>query len=58
MSKLIKLGSRGQAVAQLQRLLIDKGHLNPPDDGAFGPGTHRALVAFQTKAGLLRRRSR
>lgn len=53
MSTLVKLGSRGKTVAKLQRLLIDKDYLNPPDDGIFGKGTHTALVRFQRSEGLL-----
>lgn len=50
---LLKRGSRGKTVAELQRLLIDKGYLNPPDDGIFGGGTHSALVRFQKANNLL-----
>lgn len=53
MTIVVKLGSRGKTVAELQRLLIDKGFLNPPDDGIFGPGTHKALSRFQTTNNLL-----
>lgn len=53
MSALVKLGSRGKAVKELQGLLIDKGYLNPPDDGIFGKGTHMGLVQFQKAEGLL-----
>lgn len=44
---LVKLGSRGKTVVKLQQLLIDKGYLNPPADGIFGQGTHRALTRFE-----------
>lgn len=50
---LVKLGSRGKTVVKLQQLLIDKGYLNPPADGIFGQGTHRALTRFQAANKLL-----
>lgn len=53
MSTLVKLGSRGKTVAELQRLLIEKGFLGPPDDGIFGRGTQSALKRFQASNKLL-----
>lgn len=52
MSTLVKLGSRGKVVEQLQHLLKQKGYLKWAD-GDFGPVTHAALVAFQKANNLL-----
>ena len=43
---VIKVGSKGDGVKSLQRLLGIK------DDGIFGPQTKNALIAFQKKNGL------
>lgn len=43
---VLRLGSRGAAVARLQRAL------GVPDDGAFGQVTDRAVRAFQMASGL------
>lgn len=53
MSRMIKIGSSGKDVMELQRLLRDKGLLTGRVDGAFGPGTHKALVSFQQSNRLL-----
>ena len=45
-SPTLRLGCRGPAVATLQRLLRITA------DGTFGPGTKRAVVAFQRSSGL------
>lgn len=43
---VLRVGTRGEAVTMLQQLLgVDV-------DGAFGPATHAAVIAFQKKAGL------
>lgn len=47
----LRRGSRGSAVAALQRALNRLGH-DMAVDGAFGPSTERAVQAFQGKAGL------
>jgi peptidoglycan hydrolase-like protein with peptidoglycan-binding domain len=56
---LLTLGARGEEVAELQRLLADRGY--PPDnslrgdgswDGVFGDGTEAAVAALQHDAGL------
>ncbi|MGC4121458.1 MAG: peptidoglycan-binding protein [Myxococcales bacterium] len=47
----LRLGSQGQSVAELQRLLMARGHaLNP--DGKFGPRTQQAVADFQRANGL------
>ena len=49
---LLKKGSRGSAVTQLQQLLKDKGYLKGPVDGIFGNQTYNAVRSFQKDAGL------
>ena len=48
---LLKVGSRGAAVEHLQELLAAQG-VQISVDGDFGPGTKRALMAYQRSAGL------
>jgi len=50
-SASLRLGDRGEAVRELQRLLIQAGYaLNA--DGVFGKATQDALLSFQKKRGL------
>lgn len=49
---VLRPGSRGRAVAVLQRALARLGHDPGPDDSRFGPATAAALRAFQRLAGL------
>lgn len=49
---MLKSGSRGEEVANLQRLLKLKGFDPGEVDGAFGPKTLGALEAFQEAAAL------
>jgi len=51
-STLLKNGSHGQEVINLQRALIKKGY-NLLDDGDFGNNTEKAVKDFQRKVGLL-----
>lgn len=44
----LRLGSKGPAVLRLQGLLHDRGYLKAKPDGAFGPITEQAVIAFQT----------
>lgn len=46
------IGHTGGRVRQLQEALIDGGFLTGAADGEFGPGTERAVVAFQQQVGL------
>lgn len=46
------LGSKGLAVAQLQKDLTDLGFYSRSIDGAFGPKTHEAVISFQKSMGL------
>jgi len=49
---MLKTGSRGEDVANLQRLLKLKGFDTGEVDGAFGPITRAALESLQAAAGL------
>lgn len=50
---LLKVGSRGQAVVEWQRLLIGASLLpTGADDGVFGPNTDAATRAFQRALGV------
>ena len=51
-NKILKLGSKGQDVLDIQRALIKKGY-NLVDDGDFGENTENAVKDFQRKVGLL-----
>ncbi|WP_181009794.1 peptidoglycan-binding domain-containing protein [Ornithinimicrobium sufpigmenti] len=44
-------GAKGEDVTALQVLLIDQGHLDGEADGEFGPGTLRAVRAWQKAEG-------
>ena len=48
---VLKMGDRGEAVAYLQTKLVEAGADIEPD-GAFGPATRAAVVAYQRAAGL------
>ena len=50
---LLKKGSRGIQVAELQKLLNEKGFDAGIADGVFGRGTESAVKAFQASAGLV-----
>ncbi|WWU66686.1 peptidoglycan-binding protein (plasmid) [Clostridium baratii] len=52
--ELIKMGSRGPQVAEIQRLLIKAGYSVGPAgaDGIFGEGTYNAVIKFQKAKGL------
>ena len=49
---LLKRGSRGQAVKDVQSLLNDKGFGQIGVDGIFGAGTEKAVKRFQKASGL------
>lgn len=51
---VLKSGSRGEGVKDLQRALVELGHLprNSGVDGIFGRGTANAVAAFQRSKGL------
>lgn len=48
----LSFGSRGQAVTDLQNLLISKGFLNAQASGGFYSLTRQAVVAYQASLGL------
>ena len=49
---ILRQGSSGFAVAQIQRFLMGEGFSAGRDDGAFGPRTLAAVVAYQRTRGL------
>lgn len=49
---LLRRGSRGSEVRDLQSDLMALGFLGGPADGIFGAGTERAVRDFQSSAGL------
>ena len=53
-SPLLREGSRGGAVVQLQSQLAGLRYDVGPVDGIFGPRTKRAVISFQGDAGLVR----
>lgn len=52
MFRTLALGARGDDVRQLQVFLDAQGHLHSNVDGHFGPGTKRAVQAWQRAAGM------
>ncbi|MBF2065882.1 MAG: peptidoglycan-binding protein [Calothrix sp. C42_A2020_038] len=46
-SGVLRLGSRGQAVSNLQTNLSRLGYYNGPITGTFGPQTQQAVIRFQ-----------
>lgn len=52
MNPLLRQGSKGDAVTELQRLLQGQGFYNGKLDGDFGAGTANAVINFQKAHGL------
>jgi peptidoglycan hydrolase-like protein with peptidoglycan-binding domain len=50
--RTLRRGDRGEDVKVLQQQLLDLGFDPNGVDGKFGPGTERALRAFQKRAGI------
>jgi len=50
--RILKLGSRGNDVRQVQELLRDLGYYTARIDGYFGPITRRAVIRFKRNQGL------
>ena len=49
----LRRSDRGDAVREMQQLLVDQGYLNAGGaDGMFGGGTEKALIRFQQDQGL------
>lgn len=51
---MLRRGSRGPAVRELQRKLLDGGYKHSGVDGIFGPSTRGAVVALQRDHRLVR----
>ena len=51
-TRLLKLGSRGEDVRQLQKRLNELGFSCGAADGIFGNATRAAVIAFQRANGL------
>lgn len=49
---VLRNGSRGEQVMQLQQRLIDLGYLTGTADGQFGPATEAAVIWFQQQHAL------
>ena len=49
---VLRQGSRGEQVRQIQTRLKNWGYYKGTVDGVFGPQTYRAVVEFQRKNGL------
>ncbi|MDX1690205.1 MAG: peptidoglycan-binding domain-containing protein [Acidimicrobiia bacterium] len=49
---MLRNGSRGDEVTELQEALAEAGHDPGPVDGVFGPKTEAAVRAFQEAKGL------
>ncbi|PZO36458.1 MAG: hypothetical protein DCF19_21345 [Pseudanabaena frigida] len=52
MDSILRQGSKGNAVAELQQLLLSKGFYSGKVDGDFGAGTTNAVLKFQKENGL------
>ncbi len=52
MAAVLKQGSKGGEVKEVQRRLKQWGYYSGEADGIFGAGTKRAVIAFQKKNGL------
>ncbi|MEA5486516.1 MULTISPECIES: peptidoglycan-binding domain-containing protein [Pseudanabaena] len=53
MDSILRQGSKGSAVAELQQLLQSKGFYTGKIDGDFGAGTTNAVLKFQKANGLV-----
>lgn len=47
-----QIATRQETLTKFQQQLSDLGFYNSSIDGLYGPGTRRALIAFQEQAGL------
>ena len=50
---ILRQGSKGDEVKQMQRRLKQWGYYNGSIDGVFGAGTKKAVIAFQKKNGIV-----
>jgi peptidoglycan hydrolase-like protein with peptidoglycan-binding domain len=53
MDSILRQGSKGSAVAELQQLLQSQGFYSGKIDGDFGAGTTNAVLKFQKENGLV-----
>ncbi|TYQ26807.1 peptidoglycan-binding protein [Pseudanabaena sp. UWO311] len=53
MDSILRQGSKGSAVSELQQLLQSKGFYSGKIDGDFGAGTTNAVLKFQKENGLV-----
>ena len=53
MDSILRQGSKGSAVSDLQQLLQSKGFYTGKIDGDFGAGTTNAVLKFQKANGLV-----
>ncbi len=51
--RILRQGSRGDDVRQLQQLLLQRGYNPRGVDGSFGMGTYGAVVQYQVAQGLV-----
>jgi len=51
--RVLRLGSSGQDVAFVQRVLAGAGYNVGPIDGVYGPRTMQAVMQFQADNGLV-----
>lgn len=51
-AQVLRQGSTGQPVVEVQNLLIVRGYLYQQSDGVYGQGTAQAVRRFQTEYGL------
>ncbi len=51
-TRLLKQGTRGDDIKQIQTYLTSKGYILGLPDGIFGPKTKQAVIAFQKANGL------
>lgn len=52
LTRILRLGTKGDDVKALQKVLNALGFNAGDEDGDFGPDTRNAVIAYQTKAGL------
>ena len=50
---ILRYGSTGDEVTQVQQILYDKGYLKQKPTGFFGTNTQAAVIAFQKDSGLV-----
>ncbi len=51
--QLFSIGDKGEAVKEIQKILIDSGYYHYEKDGIFGPLTQKAIKNYQKDHGLI-----